>query len=106
MNSEGECAGVVEWCTPIAHDNCGGDLTITAVASTTTAFCGILDDQTVVSGETAFPVGQSIITHTVQDDAGNKVTCQSQVEVIDTEVCMFLGWLVGWFLSLESIEQS
>ena len=84
-NEETECTGIVEWCSPIAHDNCAGELEFLSVASSTSEICGVLDDAEVKSGD-SFPVGNTTVTHFVRDAAGNTDSCQQQVEVIDVEV--------------------
>ena len=85
-NDEGECSGTVEWCSPIAHDNCAGPLKVLSIASSTSEVCGVLDDEVGVESGDLFPVGNTTLTHFVIDDADNRDSCQQQVEVIDVEV--------------------
>lgn len=62
----GDCDTVVNWTAPTAMDNCGLD----------TVFANIQPGSVFVSGQTT-------VTYTAVDDAGNTATCSFDVFVID-----------------------
>ncbi|GEM_PF-2310446 len=66
--STGDCTAVATWAAPTAADNCP-NITVTS---------------TTVSGAT-FPVGDSTVVYTVEDQAGNTATCSFVVTVFDDE---------------------
>ncbi|MFY7990139.1 MAG: HYR domain-containing protein [Fluviicola sp.] len=66
-NDNGDCGAIVNWTVPIFTDNCGA----------------------VMSGShtpnTFFPVGNTTVTYTVVDNAGNTSTCAFAINVVDAE---------------------
>lgn len=69
----GECAAFVTVITPVVHDNCGVANLVNDVTNTSDA-----------SG--VYPVGQTVITWTVTDNAGNSTSCTQLVTVLDNEL--------------------
>ncbi len=77
----GTCAAVyVNSLLPTTSDNCDTDLTVTYAISAPTTASGN-DDATGVT----FAAGNSTLTYTVIDDAGNINTCSVVVQVNDNE---------------------
>ncbi len=66
--NDGACSAVVTYDLPTANDNCEG-VTVELTEG-------------LASGE-AFPLGETTVTYTATDAAGNKVTTTFTVNVID-----------------------
>lgn len=81
-NDPGECSAFVDFnLQPTSiSDNCEvDDVRFNITGGVTATGIGLVQPQT-------FPVGQSLITYTVSDAAGNSTTCQITIEVGDTEI--------------------
>jgi len=81
-NDPGACSAFVDFnLQPTSFsDNCAvEDVRYNITGEVTSNGIGLVQPQT-------FPVGQSIITYTVSDAAGNSTTCQIIIEVGDTEI--------------------
>jgi len=70
----GDCSTTVNLGTPTTNDNCGINSEIAQVGGTT------IDPLTY-----QFPVGVTIVTWIVEDNAGNTASCTQEVTVIDDE---------------------
>ena len=81
-NDPGECSAFVNFnLQPTSFsDNCDvEDIRYSITGAIITNGVGLVQPQ-------VFPVGQSIITYTVSDAAGNSTTCEIVIEVGDTEI--------------------
>ena len=81
-NDPGACSAFVDFnLQPTSFsDNCSvEDVRYNITGGVTATGIGLVQPQT-------FPVGQSFITYTVSDAAGNSTTCQITIEVGDTEI--------------------
>ena len=82
-NDPGECGAFVNFSLePLSFsDNCmvdEDDLSYEITGGVSASGTGLVQPQT-------FPVGQTFITYTVTDAAGNSATCQIVIEISDTE---------------------
>ncbi|MCB9306337.1 MAG: HYR domain-containing protein [Lewinellaceae bacterium] len=73
--SQDTCGAFPDWTDATATDDCSGVLTPTS---------------TVLSGS-FFPVGNTVVTYTAVDDAGNEGTCSFQVTVTEDVPPIILG---------------
>ncbi len=81
-NDPGECSAFVDFnLQPTSFsDNCAvEDVRYNITGEVTANGVGLVQPQ-------IFPVGESLITYTVSDAAGNSTTCQITIEVGDTEI--------------------
>ncbi len=70
MTEDGDCGAIVNFQPAVAIDNCGSAFTYQT---------GGLGSGSV------FPVGDTLIEYTAQDDCGNLATCTFTVTVIDDD---------------------
>ena len=73
----GTCGAYVNFATPIAFDECDGQIVVTQV------------DDTGLSSGSLFPVGMSIIIFQAEDQSGNTARCIVRVIVNDTQAGLF-----------------
>ncbi len=66
-NDNGDCGAIVNWTVPSFTDNCGAVMTGSHTPNT------------------FFPVGNTTVTYTVVDNAGNTSTCSFSINVVDAE---------------------
>lgn len=78
---QGSCGANIFWGTPSYSDNCPGAFISSIVSSPTSG---------LTSGS-FFPVGETTITYTVQDLAGNQATCSFKITIIDNQPIEFNG---------------